>query len=101
MLSPPVFAFNPKPARIKATTKIDLFSNYADNPQNIDVNWETLLGLKINKFLVVNLNIQLVYDDNTLIPVDRNDDGIIQSDEPPGPRTQFKEIFGVGFSVKF
>jgi hypothetical protein len=83
------------------TSKIDLFSNYADNPQNIDVNWETLLGLKINKFLVVNFNMQLVYDDNTLIPVDRNDDGIIQSDEPPGPRTQFKEIFGVGFSVKF
>ena len=25
------------------TTKIDLFSNYLDKPQNIDVNWETLL----------------------------------------------------------
>jgi len=23
------------------TTKLDLFSNYAENPQNIDVNWET------------------------------------------------------------
>jgi hypothetical protein len=83
------------------TTKIDLFSNYIDKPQNVDVNWETLIGLKINKFLVVNFNIQLVYDDNTMIPVDRNGDGVIQADEPPGPRTQFKEIFGVGFSFKF
>lgn len=86
---------------VSFTSKIDLFSNYSDNPQNIDVNWETLLALKVNKFISANITTQLIYDDNVKIPIDRNNDGIIQSTEAPGPRTQFKEILGVGFSYKF
>lgn len=34
---------------VSFTTKIDLFSNYTHNPQNIDVSWETLIALKVNK----------------------------------------------------
>jgi len=83
------------------TTKLDLFSNYRDNPQNIDVNWETLIALKVNKYITVSFNTQLIYDDNIKIPIDRNGDGIIESGEGPGSRTQFKEILGVGFSYKF
>ncbi len=83
------------------TTKIDLFSNYRDNPQNIDVSWETLIVLKVNKFISVNFNTVLLYDDNIKVPVDRNGNGIFESTEAPGPRTQFKEILGVGFSYKF
>lgn len=83
------------------TTKIDFFSNYLDKPQNIDVSWETLIALKINKYISVNINTHVLYDDNILVPVDRNNDGIIQPGEAPGPRIQFKEIFGVGFSYKF
>jgi Protein of unknown function (DUF3078) len=83
------------------TTKLDLFSNYRDNPQNIDVSWETLIVLKVNKFISVNFNTVLLYDDNIKVPVDRNGNGIFESTEAPGPRTQFKEILGVGFSYKF
>jgi hypothetical protein len=86
---------------IAFTTKIDLFSNYRENPQNIDVNWETLIAMKVNKFLSVNFNTVLMYDDNIKVPVDRNGNGIFESTEAPGPRTQFKEILGVGFSYKF
>jgi hypothetical protein len=77
------------------TTKIDLFSNYLKNPQNIDVNWETLLAFKVNKFLVVNFNMQLIYDDDIKIHYDKN------NPDKTGPRTQFKEILGVGFSYTF
>jgi hypothetical protein len=84
---------------VSFTTKLDLFSNYLDKPQNIDVSWETLLGLKINKFLVVSFNIHLIYDDNTMINVDRDNDP--STIDAPGPRIQFKEIFGVGLSFKF
>jgi hypothetical protein len=80
------------------TTKIDLFSNYLNNPQNIDVNWETLLTMKVNKYISMSLNTNLVYDDNINIAKDTNDDGIADEN---GPRVQFKEIFGVGFSYKF
>jgi len=87
---------------ISFTTKIDLFSNYANNPQNIDVSWETLVAMKVNKFITVNLNTHLLYDDDILIPLDRNDDGDYDDlGDLPGKRIQFKEIFGVGFSYKF
>ena len=84
------------------TTKIDLFSNYLDNPQNIDVSWETLISMKVNKYISVNFNTHLLYDDNILIALDRNDDGdMTDPDDIPGKRIQFKEILGVGFSYNF
>jgi hypothetical protein len=83
---------------VSFTTKIDLFSNYFDNPQNIDVSWETQVALNVNKFISVNLNTHLLYDDNIKIPIDRNNDGVM---DPPGSRVQFKEIFGVGLAYKF
>lgn len=33
------------------TTKLDLFSNFLDRPQNIDVSWETLISMKVNKYI--------------------------------------------------
>ncbi len=88
---------------VSFTTKLDLFSNYGENPQNIDVSWETLIALKVNKYISANLNTHLLYDDNIKIAVDRNDDGNISEIElnSPGSRIQFKEIFGVGFSYNF
>jgi hypothetical protein len=78
------------------TTKIDLFSNYAEKPQNIVVNWETLIAFKVNKFLSANINTQLIYDDKIKVPVNRN--GV---DRTIGSLVQFKEILGVGFSYNF
>jgi len=88
---------------VSFATKIDLFSNYLKNPQNIDVSWETLIAMKVNKYISVSLNTHLVYDDDIKIAVDRNDDGIIDAAElaSKGSRIQFKEIFGVGFSYNF
>ena len=84
---------------VSFTTKIDLFSNYLDNPQNIVINWETLIAMKVNKYISVSFNTQLIYDDKIKIKVDRNNDGVL--DDIPGSRTQFKEILGVGISIKF
>lgn len=72
--------------------KLDLFSNYLENAQNIDVNWETLLAMKVNKYISATLNTLLIYDDNTMIQV---------NEAHSGPRTQFKEVLGIGFSYKF
>jgi len=80
------------------TTKFDLFSNYLDHPSNMDVSWETLIALKVNQYISVNFTSHLLYDDDTKISIDKNDDGSV---DEYGPRVQFKEIFGVGFSYKF
>ncbi len=79
-------------------SKLDLFSNYLNNPGNIDVNWETTIVMKVNDYINVKFGTHLIYDDDIDISVDENDDGIIDA---VGPRTQFKQLFNLGFSYKF
>ncbi len=74
-------------------TKLDLFSNYLKDPQNIDINWEMKLDMKINKYLSANFGTNLRYD---------NDIKFIDSEGiKHGPRTQFKQFLGVGLAYKF
>lgn len=89
-------------------TKLDLFSNYAENPQNIDVNWEVLIAMKINKYLSASINTQLIYDDDITIQEYDVVNGFkipkLKSDgvtPVSGPRVQFREVLGIGLSVKF
>ena len=86
---------------VSFTSKADLFSNYIKNPQNIVVNWENLIALKVNKFLSASFITDLIYDDKIKVPFDKNGDGIIEAGESVGSKIQFKEILGVGFSYKF
>jgi hypothetical protein len=84
---------------VSLQTKLDLFSNYQNNPQNIDVNWETLITMKINDFLSTTITTQVLYDDDINIARDPEDvaaNGIVS-----GPATQFKEVLAIGFSYKF
>lgn len=83
---------------VSLNSKLDLFSNYLHNPENIDVNWDLLINMKINDFLSANLISNLIYDDDIKIGFDENNDGVI---ERSGPRVQFKEMFGLGLSLKF
>ncbi|MBL6663781.1 MAG: DUF3078 domain-containing protein [Flavobacteriales bacterium] len=80
---------------INLNTKLELFSNYLDKPQDIDVNWECLLSLKVNKFISATLSTQLIYDKDIDIATDSNNDGIIDTMEP---KVQFKEVFGLGLT---
>ncbi len=82
---------------VKLTTTLGLFSNYLEEPQNIDINWDLLVLMKVNKYISVSINTNLIYDDDIKIVQDDNGDGI---NEVNGPRTQFKEILTVGFSYK-
>ena len=81
---------------VNFSTKLELFSNYLKNPQNIIVNWEVLLSMKVNSFITTTVGTQLIYDDNIYIK-DKNDKTGLKG----GPRTQFKEFLGVGLSYKF
>lgn len=77
-------------------SKLDLFSNYLKNPQYVDVNWENLIGMKVNKYITVSINTQLIYDFD--VKYDSNHDGNLDGEKA---RIQFKEILGVGFMYKF
>lgn len=85
---------------VNLLTKLDLFSNYAEDPQNVDVNWEVLVSMKVNKWLNASISTQLIYDDNTHVVIgEKLVDGELI--DKKGPRTQFKEVFALGLSVKF
>ena len=80
------------------STTIELFSNYIDNPGNIDVNWTTLTTMKVNKYISANFSTHLIYDDDIKISEDKDQDGILDFN---GPRIQFKQVLGVGLNFKF
>lgn len=79
-------------------TKVDLFSNYLNNPQNIDVNWETLISMKINEYMSATISTQLIYDHD--IAIARSQEYFESTGIAAGPITQFKEVLAVGFSYK-
>lgn len=70
-------------------SRLELFSNYMDNPQNIDVNAEMIMSFKVNKWFSAALQMNLLYDDDIDV---RDSDGNL------GPRTQFKQVISLGIS---
>jgi len=74
---------------VSLTSKLDLFSNYLKDPQNVDLSWENIIFMKVNKYIVISLNTNIVYDADVKDPVDNV------------AKVQFKEILGVGFAYKF
>ncbi|MEM9053178.1 MAG: DUF3078 domain-containing protein [Bacteroidota bacterium] len=88
---------------VNLDTRVDLFSNYVENPQNVDVNWETLITMKVNDWLSATLTTQLIYDDDIIIgfeepTVDAETGDILNPGSTGGPRTQFREVFALGLS---
>lgn len=81
---------------IKLATKLDLFSNYTEDPQNVDLNWELIITMKVNKYIDVNLGFQAIYDDNVLVPK-----GIKDGVPAYGKGLQFKQTFGIGLTYSF
>lgn len=79
-------------------TKIDLFSNYFNNPQYVDVNWNLLLTFKINDYLAASLLTQLIYDYDIKFGEDTTGDG---ENDTFTEKVQFKELFGLGLTYTF
>lgn len=72
---------------VTLSSKLELFNNYTDKDKNnakkIDVNWETALNMKVNKYITASITTTVLYDANIV------------------ERTQFKELLGIGFGYKF
>ena len=91
-------------------SRLDLYSNYLSTyrftpigtkqvateklsakPQNIDVFWTNLISMKVNKFLQVTYNFDLIYDDD-----------VRQfGDDKKSAAAQLRSLLSVGFSAKF
>ena len=76
----------------KISTALTLFSNYLQNPENIQVYWDVDASLALTKILTLTLRTNLIYDDNIKIA---GADGVAV------PRVQFKEIVSLGLTWTF
>lgn len=68
---------------VSIENRLNLYSNYLDNPQNIDIDYQMSLVMKINKYLSANVALQAIYDDNSVKAV------------------QVREVFGLGVNFGF
>ncbi len=81
---------------------LDLFSNYLNNPQNIDVVFNNLLNIKLNKYFSFTILSQMIYDNDIVTLKDNNKNG--KFDDPGdinGPRLQMMNTFAFGLTYKF
>ncbi len=70
--------------------RLDLFSNYKNNPENIDVFMENLFAAKLSNVLSATWSLDIIYDD----------DAKLFGPNQNAPRTQLKSLIGVGLLVK-
>lgn len=62
---------------------LNLYPNYLDKPQNVDVDYQMNLVMKINKYMSANVALQTIYDDNAITKV------------------QVREVFGLEINYGF
>jgi hypothetical protein len=80
-------------ANSQFTTRLDLFSNYRHNPQNVDIYFTNLLAVKITKVLAMTFSLNIIYDDDIKTVKDDGTAG--------GPAAQIQEVMGIGLALKF
>lgn len=86
----------PLAENIELQLNADFFMNYLQDDfyQLIDVNAGMVLFMKVNKYITANLTLNMIYDDDIIFEAETAND-------VAGPRTQFKQVLGVGFSYNF
>jgi hypothetical protein len=94
-----------KPTKsVTITNRLQLFTNYVNNPQNIDVDWEMIATANLNWFTDIRFNTHLIYDDDTKSQVlDDNNKPVMNPDGTPKKtaRVQFKEMLGLSIVFRF
>ena len=70
-------------ANVSLENILNLYSNYLEDPQNVDLDYQLNVVMKINRFLTTNINFQTIYDDNAFRGF------------------QVRQVFGVGANYGF
>lgn len=78
---------------VNMITTTDFFTPYSSQFGNVDINWDVLVSMKINRYLSASVNLALKYDNDVKT---YDDEG-----NSRGARLQFKEIIGVGLAYNF
>ncbi|WP_445453460.1 DUF3078 domain-containing protein [Flavobacterium sp. 25HG05S-40] len=68
---------------------LNLYSNYLEDPQNVDVDYTLNVAMKINKTLSTNLAFQLLFDDNAV------------AEGANYAKVQTRQVIGLGVNYAF
>ncbi|WP_121352879.1 DUF3078 domain-containing protein [Flavisolibacter nicotianae] len=71
--------------------RLDLFSNYRHNPQNIDLFMTNVFSVSVSKVLTASWNLDFIYDD----------DARLFGKNGKSPALQVKSLVGLGLQMKF
>jgi hypothetical protein len=59
--------------KINLTSTLNLFNNFTDvntaNRENIDVNWETMINMKLTEYIGVSFYTNLIHDNDVAVPL--------------------------------
>ena len=70
-------------ANVTMENILNLYSNYLEDFQNVDLDYQMNINMKINRFLTTNFSFQTIYDDNAF------------------QGFQTRQVLGVGATVNF
>jgi hypothetical protein len=77
-------------------TRLDLFAAYK-HLNKVDIDWELWLTFKFNKYLSMNINTQMIYDDDIKFQITDAMGNVTGY----SPKIQFRNLFGVGLVYTF
>lgn len=83
------------------TGRLDVFSNYLEEPEAIDVFTDHLLTLKVNDWLATTLGLTMIYDKDVELTLKEPNPDVPNDMGEKGPGIQLKQILAVGLSLKF
>ena len=86
---------------ITYAVRLDLFSNYLEEPEAIDIFTDHVLTLKVNSWLSTTLGLTLIYDKDVELVLREPNPDIPGDLGDVGPGVQLKQILAVGLSLKF
>jgi len=96
--------WKPPEKNFSLTNRLQLFTNYIDKPQNIDVDWELTLATKLSWNADLRINTHLIFSDNIKTKVlDKDKKPVLNDDgtEKKTARIQFKEMVGLSLVFRF
>jgi hypothetical protein len=82
---------------IEFNNKLELYSDYFDHPEEIVVNEEFMIKMKINKYFSTNFSFNLIYDHNSKYVTKDAAGNVISS----VAKLQLKEVFGLALNFTF
>lgn len=76
--------------------RLSLYSDYINRFGNIDIDYELTLELVVNQYIKTNIGIHVIYDDDIKAKENSNGEQVTV-----GPKTQLKQVLGVGIVYNF